>query len=91
MSNTSAADPLEPVLLTAATPRLGHRKISAALGTFAAGQVFGVDLMIWLWDLLALWVSTPAFTLPIMPEAVAQNLVTLVSFLVFYRTKEDVT
>ena len=96
MSDTKTTDAWggaepDPAVLQSSQPRLGHRKISAALSTFTVGSVIGVDLLVWLWDGLAQVTAYWQISLPPMPETVAQNLVTLISFLVFYRTREDVT
>jgi len=85
------SDIQQPEILEVSAPSFGHRKISAALGTFAAGSVVGVDLMIWIWDMIAGLVAGSDILLPFMPATVAQNIVTLISFLVLYRTREDVT
>ncbi len=80
--------------LTTSAPKMGHRKISAALGTFTVGTVIGIDLMIWIWGLVVIAAGTGPdglMTLPQMPKVVAQQLVALISFLAFYLTKEDQT
>lgn len=64
----------------------GHRKIAVGAATFAAGEVIGKDLLIWLWSIVSL-VSDGM--IGAMPEAVAVEIVTLLAGAAFYWTPED--
>jgi hypothetical protein len=64
----------------------GHRKISAALATFAAGDTLGKDTLLWLW---ALADGGLGGALGAMPESVALELIMLASLAAFYWTNEE--
>jgi hypothetical protein len=64
----------------------GHRKISAALATFAAGDALGKDTLLWLWGLADGWLGG---ALGAMPQTVALELIMLASLAAFYWTDEE--
>ena len=62
----------------------GHRKLFAAAGTMLAGGSGGTDVLVWTWGILAKWTGVPT-----MPDSVAVQLISMLSLLAFYLTKED--